>query len=208
MDTIAQYLREAGYSNAYVEMTGGGCATIYAGPTFEQPNWGTRYYLIAGPGTFGNPSYSDAGDFGFSMDFDDQPVTYTTTPDDNERTAADKMIAFLKRVTRFRLVDNQWGFEYLGTFIVDPTVDESMMQSVSPDYYGLNEDDVAILKAMQEQWKPSEEPAYLRVYRRELTTALIGPFNSHDDAAAYFREHYPEQSYEILTLTSPAEKKP
>lgn len=207
MDTIAQYLRDAGYPNAYVEMTGGGCATIYAGPTFEQPDYGTRYFLVAGPGSFGNPSYSDAGDFGFSIDLDEQPVSYMTTPEDDERTTADKMVAFLQRVTRFRLVDNKWGFTYEGTFITDPRVDESMFRDVQPEYYGLTADDVAILKAMQEQWKPSAEPAYLRVYRRELTRALIGPFKSHDDAAAYYREHYPHEGYEILTLTSPAEKK-
>lgn len=207
MDTIAQYLRDAGYSNAYVEMTGGGCATIYAGPTFEQPNYGTRYFLVAGPGSFGDPSWSDAGDFTFSMDLDEQPVTYYTTPEDDERSTADRMIAFLKRVSRFHLVDNKWGFDHVGTFITDPTVDESMMQSVTPDYYDLTPDDVALLEAIQEYWKPSEEPAYLRVYRRELTSALVGPFKSHDDAAAYFRQHYPEQSYEILSLTSPAEKK-
>lgn len=99
MDVIAQHLRDAGFSNAYVEMTGGGVATIYAGPTHEEPDWGTRYTLVAGPGTYGNPSIGDASEFSFGLDVEDQEEVEYLSESDNERTAADKMIAFLHRHT-------------------------------------------------------------------------------------------------------------
>lgn len=97
MEVIAQHLRDAGYSNAYVEMTGGGVATLYAGHTHEEPEWGTRYALVAGPGTYGEPSVADSEEFSFAADVEEQKEVEYLSPDDTERTAADKMIAFLRR---------------------------------------------------------------------------------------------------------------
>ena len=59
MDDIVQRVQEAGY-HAFVEMTGGGCATIFAGPVHEEEGYGARYAAIAGPGWFDGPGYTIA----------------------------------------------------------------------------------------------------------------------------------------------------
>lgn len=74
LDTIAHLLRtEHGIDNAHVDMTGGGCATIFAGPTREEADYGTRYAAMAGPGTFryDGPSTGDLVDFYVGPDDDD-----------------------------------------------------------------------------------------------------------------------------------------
>lgn len=71
LDTIAHLLRtEHGVANAYVEMTGGGVATIFAGPTREEADYGTRYAAVAGPGTFryDGPSTGDLIEFAIGAD--------------------------------------------------------------------------------------------------------------------------------------------
>lgn len=51
MAEVVRILREVhGITNAEVQDTGGGCQTIYAGPTEEVADYGTRYALCAGPG--------------------------------------------------------------------------------------------------------------------------------------------------------------
>lgn len=40
---------------AYVEQTGGGCATIQAGPTFVNAHGDTVYAALCGPGYFAGP---------------------------------------------------------------------------------------------------------------------------------------------------------
>lgn len=51
-DVIAELVREAGYF-AYVEQTGGGCATIYAGERIPDEEREFRYAVAAGPGQYG-----------------------------------------------------------------------------------------------------------------------------------------------------------
>lgn len=54
LDRIVEILRDQHHiENAYVEQTGGGVATIYAGPTRVDDDGATRYAAIAGPGSYG-----------------------------------------------------------------------------------------------------------------------------------------------------------
>lgn len=53
MDEVVKILTAKGVENAYVEQTGGGCATIFAGPTHDEPDYGKRYAVAAGPGAYG-----------------------------------------------------------------------------------------------------------------------------------------------------------
>lgn len=67
MDRVVELLHGKGVDNAYVEQTGGGCATIFAGPTFEEPDYGTRYAACAGPGRYGWTS--DVASMGHTDEF-------------------------------------------------------------------------------------------------------------------------------------------
>ncbi|NMH96565.1 hypothetical protein [Pseudonocardia acidicola] len=65
MDRVAQLVRAAGVT-CVLDTSGGGCATIWAGPTREEPGYGTRSAAIAGPGMFGwgqRPSTASISDF-------------------------------------------------------------------------------------------------------------------------------------------------
>jgi hypothetical protein len=64
LDAIAARLTAGGIPDVIVEMTGGGVATLYAGPTREQEGWGKRYTLAAGPGWF-EPHWSAPNARGF-----------------------------------------------------------------------------------------------------------------------------------------------
>jgi hypothetical protein len=58
METIVALVKAQGIA-AYVEQTGGGVATIYAGDTRTEA--GTEYYAVAaGPGRFSGPRWSEA----------------------------------------------------------------------------------------------------------------------------------------------------
>jgi hypothetical protein len=70
MDAVVELLRERGVANAHVEQTGGGVATIFAGPTYEEPDYGTRYAVCAGPGRYGPPNVADTTDFYVGPDDD------------------------------------------------------------------------------------------------------------------------------------------
>jgi hypothetical protein len=74
---------------AYVEQTGGGCATIYAGPTHHEPGWGDRYAACAGPGWFTGGQAPEGGPMftggrarldDFVVGADDDGETTPTTP--------------------------------------------------------------------------------------------------------------------------------
>lgn len=91
LDEVARLLRdEHGIADAYVEQTGGGCATIYAGPTRHDPGeQELRYAAIAGPGWFeGYRARASSADFYIGPDDDglSTPVTLPVTGD--ERLAA------------------------------------------------------------------------------------------------------------------------
>lgn len=87
MDAVADLLNVAGVA-AYVEQTGGGCATIYAGPTHTDEHGDERYAVVAGPGWFDGPAWTCAraavGDFYIGPDDDGEnvdAVTVATTAD-------------------------------------------------------------------------------------------------------------------------------
>lgn len=75
MDRVVWHVEQGGVK-AYVEQTGGGCATIYAGDLDEWPDqYGDkRYAVAAGPGWFEGPGwirpYGDATDFHIGPDDD------------------------------------------------------------------------------------------------------------------------------------------
>lgn len=79
MDRVCEILRtEHHIGNAYVEMTGGGVATIFAGPTRDDDG-DAHYAAIAGPGTYGwgnRPSEADTDEFYIGHDDhgDTEPV--------------------------------------------------------------------------------------------------------------------------------------
>lgn len=65
MDTVVELIHDMGIW-AYVEQTGGGCATIYAGAKYTDNEGDQRYSAIAGPGTYGwdrRPSYGHTTEF-------------------------------------------------------------------------------------------------------------------------------------------------
>lgn len=66
MDKVVDMLHRAD-TFAYVEQTGGGTATIYAGHTFVESDYGTRYAALAGPGWFEGPGWTIAR--GYAADF-------------------------------------------------------------------------------------------------------------------------------------------
>lgn len=63
MDRVVEILRDEHSVEAYVEMTGGGVATIFAGDTYPNPEDAedVRHAAVAGPGTYNHR------DLGFSV---------------------------------------------------------------------------------------------------------------------------------------------
>lgn len=73
LDLVVRYLHEEHrLEDAYVEQTGGGVATIYAGLSWEDPAIGTRWSAIAGPGSFSYTAHSTADLAEFYVGPDDQ----------------------------------------------------------------------------------------------------------------------------------------
>lgn len=52
MDNLALLLRAKGHTKAYVEQTGGGCATLYSGGTWRDEHGDDRQDAVFGPGSF------------------------------------------------------------------------------------------------------------------------------------------------------------
>lgn len=112
LDEVVRLLRdEHGIADAYVEQTGGGCATIYAGPTRYDPHeQAHRYAAIAGPGWFEDrATFSQAraasADFYIGPDDDglNTPVALPGTGD--ERLAARVIAAQARRANPARPLD-------------------------------------------------------------------------------------------------------
>lgn len=81
LDRIAAMLTERGIP-AFVEMTGGGVATVYGGPDVRDAAGETRYTFLIGPGWFDGPGWTlaraDTADLGWGPDDDgDDPAAYT-----------------------------------------------------------------------------------------------------------------------------------
>lgn len=105
MDEIVRILREElGVPTAYVEQTGGGCATIFAGPTWKDQYGDEHFYAAAGPGywTHGwtnpdpaNTALGELGDFHVGPDdggMSDTPV-WTAMEGETERSIAERIAA-------------------------------------------------------------------------------------------------------------------
>jgi uncharacterized protein YceK len=98
MEHVATILTLRGIKS-YVEMTGGGCATIMCGTANDQG----YFPVVAGPGTFNHRDvgYSVAylGDFTIGQETDDDDfVEYFGTDDENE--VADEIEKFYHKVVK------------------------------------------------------------------------------------------------------------
>jgi hypothetical protein len=85
LDHVVTLVRRQGVF-AYVEQTGGGCATIYAGEAYPDPASDhpadMLWPAVAGPGWFEGPAWTRARALlsDFSIGVDDQGVTMPTEP--------------------------------------------------------------------------------------------------------------------------------
>lgn len=104
MDKIVEYVRGAGFA-AYVEQTGGGCATIYASRTADERGLparpdGDHCEVVAGPGWFAGPNWTKPQaavlDLWVGLDDDGQTQGETTTSVDDEASVAQRMIERLR----------------------------------------------------------------------------------------------------------------
>jgi hypothetical protein len=79
MDEVARLVRAAGV-DCVLDTSGGGCATIWAGPRRHKEGWGPRFAALAGPGRFGwgrVPSVALVEDFYVGPDAADADATST-----------------------------------------------------------------------------------------------------------------------------------
>lgn len=67
LDALCAAVRALGHEDAYVEQTGGGCATLFAGGTYTDAHGDQRWRAAAGPGWFDGPGWTNGraalGDF-------------------------------------------------------------------------------------------------------------------------------------------------
>lgn len=101
LDTICTLLRERGIP-AYVEQTGGGVATIYAGEqNIPDPSgeW-MRWQALAGPGWFEGPGWSNGrghtSDFAIGPDDDGETRPLFASDDWDETRVAEELAAVIK----------------------------------------------------------------------------------------------------------------
>lgn len=117
LDLIAHELRvRHGFPGAYVEMTGGGCATVFVGATFADEYGDPEQLAMAGPGWFSQPGYQ--GGRARSDDFSIgtlHPAYHTDQPEDTwyvegerEAEAADR-VARLARLVLVAEASRAWG---------------------------------------------------------------------------------------------------
>lgn len=109
MDEIARIIRDDHGMPAYVEQTGGGTATIYAGTTAKDEDGDERWTAAAGPGAYGwgrdEISWGNLAEFCVGPD-DNGEAGYVDVADIGCRTEADvaKVIAAqAKKTSRFLL---------------------------------------------------------------------------------------------------------
>lgn len=103
MERICELIQAEGFP-AYVEMTGGGTATIYAGKERQHPETKDSYYAcLVGPGDFGTKRLMNVGDgdgccYGhdnYGPKGDSEPCIYFPKGT-TEQTAATAIIAFMR----------------------------------------------------------------------------------------------------------------
>ncbi len=91
LDKVCDLLHKRGIK-AYVEQTGGGCATIFAGPTHIDEYGDERYAAVAGPGWFAGPGWlhgrATTDEFGVGRDDDGTDPGVMADKHWSEHTAA------------------------------------------------------------------------------------------------------------------------
>lgn len=106
---------------AYVEQTGGGCATIQAGDPYTDEHGDIRYPALAGPGWFDGPDWTlpraDITDFYVGADDDGEGDTVTVTTTDVRHAAA--IIAQQVRTTVLARPDRDAAARVLQSIAVD-----------------------------------------------------------------------------------------
>jgi len=104
MDTIVELVKAEGFP-AYVEQTGGGVATIYAGHTFKDTDsFGgidvDVWPVVAGPGWFEGPGWTkpraDKRDFYIGPDDPDSSKEYANGEGKTEQQIADEIVRQVK----------------------------------------------------------------------------------------------------------------
>jgi hypothetical protein len=106
LDRIAQILIEKGVAKAFVDQTGGGVATLFAGEGGTDSAGDERYALIAGPGYFAGPGWSNArvavcanNDFGYGPNDDGESAPLYVNEGD-EATIAQRFYDFIQEQRR------------------------------------------------------------------------------------------------------------
>lgn len=93
LDVLAQLLRdEHNLPTAYVEQTGGGCATVYAGDVVRDDEGDERWACASGPGSYGwgaGPSTASLFDFCIGPDSNDGEPGYIDANSAGCRTLRD-----------------------------------------------------------------------------------------------------------------------
>ena len=91
MNRICEEIEAKGVS-AYVEMTGGGVATIYAGNDHA-------VCILAGPGAFAGDAYTlpEADSEGFAVSREDGSEGEVVSPDADETAIATLILAYVQR---------------------------------------------------------------------------------------------------------------
>lgn len=102
-DRITDALKARGIP-AYTEQTGGGVATIFAGPRWEEPGWGHRYTVLCGPGWFQDSHFTnphgDTEDLNIGPDDDGAAPDYVRVPVEATREQiVELIVAEIAKVT-------------------------------------------------------------------------------------------------------------
>ena len=105
MDRIAALVRERG-GEAYVEQTGGGCATIFASLGCDERGFpladaNGHYGAAAGPGWFEGEGWTlprgGSSEFLVGPDDDGDATPYNATAEDTEETLAERICQVLRQ---------------------------------------------------------------------------------------------------------------
>jgi len=127
MDQITSILNRYGVP-AYVEQTGGGCATIYAGTAYPDDKGQDRYDAVAGPGWFDGPGFTlpraETEEFYIGLDDDGEsdPVVAGVAEDFNEFEAAAVILETMEMPdlsARVRFEGAFWTFHAAGMKLVE-----------------------------------------------------------------------------------------
>lgn len=97
-DKLVSKLHKLGIP-AYVEQTGGGCATVYVGTPFEDESGDLRYPVLVGPGWFASPGwrngFGDTAELAVGPDDDGESDPWCSTPEHTDEDVLNAVLAFL-----------------------------------------------------------------------------------------------------------------